>query len=668
MPIKQINTELGHSLPPEAPHNITFHIPGWDTAKALRRGDPELLSKLSSIYPRFGPWCEVRQLSTALHPLLDFPETHGLILFVRPPDPDILQTAVAFARSSHRQNKAAGTDHRIAPAELLFRAVDIPLTLPLPPPEPQQQEEEEEEADESDGVVVRLFAVGYPLARAPGAVGVWQNYGTGVSSRLAAALLPAVRAGRSRVLPWRADGASLLRLSPDGGGAGAGEGEGQAAAAVPPPEGTFLPLGKAHAALRRRIADLVANGAAAGDDGEGGEGNGQGKADGNGKKGARVTGEDVWLYPTGMAAIYRLHRALLEARGGKGTVVVLGSVFHNTWHLATENEAGMKHFGRCDPDDDVMDALEAWLEGEKAAGRKVAYVFAEFPSNPILVSVDLVRLREVTNKYSVPVVIDDTIGSFCNIDVSPFADAIVTSITKSVSGYANVMGGSVVLPPSSAHHAVLRSALAGQFRNEYFHADAARLLANTRSYVARSRILNRNALALATFLDDYRRRSRASASAETCPVAAVLYPPFTPTAANYAAVMRPHDAAVGGQQDGDGDGEGDGDGRRTTVGFEPGYGCLLAIEFVSLRVARAFYDNLSVYHGPHLGAHHTLAFPFNDAIWGTDPEAAAYLRTYGAKAEQVRVSVGLEDEQELIDTFKAALEVAEKVRQDELAE
>jgi hypothetical protein len=62
MPVKQITTALGHSLPPEAPHNITFHIPGWDTAKALRRGDPELLGKLASIYPRFGPWCEVREV------------------------------------------------------------------------------------------------------------------------------------------------------------------------------------------------------------------------------------------------------------------------------------------------------------------------------------------------------------------------------------------------------------------------------------------------------------------------------------------------------------------------------------------------------------------------------------------------------------------------------
>jgi cystathionine beta-lyase/cystathionine gamma-synthase len=166
--------------------------------------------------------------------------------------------------------------------------------------------------------------------------------------------------------------------------------------------------------------------------------------------------EDVWLYPTGMAAIYRVHQALVKVRGG-GTVVVLGSVFHNTWHLLGEREGGMKHFGRCDGGSGVMEALEEWLEGEMTAGRRVSYIFAEFPSNPILVSVDLKRLRELVSrapcsppylcldanqaqadKYDVPVVIDDTIGSFCNIDVSPVADVIMTSTTKSLSGYANV--------------------------------------------------------------------------------------------------------------------------------------------------------------------------------------------------------------------------------------
>jgi hypothetical protein len=92
MPVKQINTALGHSLPPEVPHNITFHIPGWDTAKALRRGDPELLGKLASNYPRFGPWCEVREVFT--HSLLTRSLTHHPPPLYNPlitPPPLILQ-------------------------------------------------------------------------------------------------------------------------------------------------------------------------------------------------------------------------------------------------------------------------------------------------------------------------------------------------------------------------------------------------------------------------------------------------------------------------------------------------------------------------------------------------------------------------------------------------
>jgi cystathionine beta-lyase/cystathionine gamma-synthase len=83
-------------------------------------------------------------------------------------------------------------------------------------------------------------------------------------------------------------------------------------------------------------------------------------------------------------------------------VVLLGSVFHNTYPLLEEGEGGMKHFGRCDGGSGVMEALEEWLEGEKTAGRKVGYMFAEFPSNPILVSVDLKRLRELVSRAPDP--------------------------------------------------------------------------------------------------------------------------------------------------------------------------------------------------------------------------------------------------------------------------
>jgi hypothetical protein len=274
--------------------------------------------------------------------VLSLPETHAApLLFTHP---DSFATIQQHASSPHRK-----AEHRIPLEALLFRVVDIPLSTGT-------GAGEEEDVD-----VMRLYVVAHPQGpSAPGALGVWQNYGTGISSRLAEALIPAVEKGEVKVVDWRADGTA--------------EGSVLEEASVLQDGGSKrLPLKEAHRGLRERIAGLV------------------------GGDGKTVVGEgDVFLYPTGMAAIYRLHKAMVQVRG-PATVVVLGSVFHSTYHLYEEREGGMKQFGRCDAESGVMEALESWLEGEKAAARKVGYIFVEFPSNPILVSVDLRRLREVVS-------------------------------------------------------------------------------------------------------------------------------------------------------------------------------------------------------------------------------------------------------------------------------
>jgi hypothetical protein len=241
---------------------------------------------------------------------------------------------------------------RIPPTSLTFTALDITQSLPLP--------SEPHTSTLGTGTPVRLYAVAWPLANGPGAIGIWQDFGVGISTRLAASLLPAAEKGEVSIV-WQ------------GGADGVQNGE------VPGWEG--LPLGEGHAGLRRRVAELVNHGAGAAED------------EGKGKVGE----EDVWLYPTGMAAVWRLHRALLGVRGREGKVVVIGSVFHNSFHLFEESEGGFKHFGQADGESGVMEELEKWLEGEREAGRKVAYVFVEFPSNPILVSADLRRLKEVVS-------------------------------------------------------------------------------------------------------------------------------------------------------------------------------------------------------------------------------------------------------------------------------
>lgn len=91
-----------------------------------------------------------------------------------------------------------------------------------------------------------------------------------------------------------------------------------------------------------------------------------------------------------------------------------------------------------------IDALEILLEQESAIDRNkppVSALFTEFPSNPLLRSADLTRLRALADKYDFLIVIDETIGNFMNVQVHQYADLVVSSLTKVFSGSSNVMGG-----------------------------------------------------------------------------------------------------------------------------------------------------------------------------------------------------------------------------------
>ena len=97
--------------------------------------------------------------------------------------------------------------------------------------------------------------------------------------------------------------------------------------------------------------------------------------------------------------------------------------------------------------DSDIDELEKTLAQEQAAnpGKPPALaLFTEFPSNPLLRSANLHRLRALADKYDFLIVIDDTIGNFVNVEALPQADIMVSSLSKIFSGEANVMGGRCV--------------------------------------------------------------------------------------------------------------------------------------------------------------------------------------------------------------------------------
>jgi cystathionine gamma-synthase len=85
-----------------------------------------------------------------------------------------------------------------------------------------------------------------------------------------------------------------------------------------------------------------------------------------------------------------------------------------------------------------LDRLEAQLKAQQSTSERILAVFCEFPGNPLL---DLQRLRALADTYDFAVIVDETIGCFANIQLLPWADAIVSSLTKVFSGDSNVMGG-----------------------------------------------------------------------------------------------------------------------------------------------------------------------------------------------------------------------------------
>jgi cystathionine gamma-synthase len=242
-----------------------------------------------------------------------------------------------------------------------------------------------------------------------------------------------------------------------------------------------------------------------------------------------------------------------------------------------------------------LDDLEKRLE----TGERFLALFTEFPGNPLLRSPDLERIRSLADKYDFYVVIDETVGNFLNVNVLPYSDIVVSSLTKIFSGDSNVMGGryvrsrchsisllkadSLVLNPKAKHYKELKRTWTADYEDNHWAEDSIFLERNSRDFVKRIERINTNAEAICDVLQAHPRGRR------HCPidfvhhlmtrtVKQVYYPKLSETRPLY-------------------------DKCRTANG---GYGGLLSATFHRKEDAAAFFDNLDALKGPSLGTNFTL--------------------------------------------------------------
>lgn len=317
-----------------------------------------------------------------------------------------------------------------------------------------------------------------------------------------------------------------------------------------------------------------------------------------------VAPQDVWLFPTGMAAFYTLHRALLNSFPGR-KLAQFGFPYVDSLKIAQTFGPGAHFFPRGD-DTDLAD-LAALVTDSPVCG-----IATEFPANPLLTVPDLSLLKEVAGSAGCPLIVDDTVAGSWNVDVLPSADVVWSSLTKYFSGRGDVTGGAMVVNPGGRMADRLRDALGAVYEDLLGDEDAAVLELNSRNAAERVAAISRSAQQVAEFL-------QAQPGVEH-----VYYPSITGRA-RYDAYRR----ASGG------------------------YGGLLSIVLRHPEQTTAsFFDRLEVCKGPNLGMNYTLACPFTILAHYNELDFA---ESCGVSRWLIRVSIGLEPAGELIARFGKAL-------------
>jgi len=139
-------------------------------------------------------------------------------------------------------------------------------------------------------------------------------------------------------------------------------------------------------------------------------------------------------FASGQAASMALMLALSH---GRRTIVLPRDGYYNTRELA----ARLRPHGAEPVAVDLLDLAAV----ERALGQGPAVLWAETPTNPLLRVADLARLGELAAASGAPYVVDNTVATGLLQKPLEFGALVsMYSLTKSVSGHSDVLGGALV--------------------------------------------------------------------------------------------------------------------------------------------------------------------------------------------------------------------------------
>ena len=313
-------------------------------------------------------------------------------------------------------------------------------------------------------------------------------------------------------------------------------------------------------------------------------------------------GDDALLLSSGMAAVTTV--LLARLRSGEHFILT-DNCYHSTLTFGRDYLARLGIACTLVPSGDYA-AIAAALQPN------TRLILAESPTNPFMRCVDFARLAALGREQRITTVVDTTFATPCNVRPLEYGiDLVVHSVTKYLGGHNDLMAGAVIGNGSTL--TPLRS-LQGLLGNIAAPQTAFLILRGMKTLALRVARQNANGLAVARFL-------------ETQPqVRRVWYPGLAshPDHAIATATMAGFGGVVSFEIDGDG------------------------------ARAHRFIDALRIPTiGPSLGGVESMVSPL--AVMGYANVAPEERASLGIRDELVRLCLGIEDTQDLLDDLTRAL-------------
>jgi cystathionine gamma-synthase len=328
---------------------------------------------------------------------------------------------------------------------------------------------------------------------------------------------------------------------------------------------------------------------------------------------AGVAPEQIYLTNCGMNAMDAAFRAIstLQAARGRTKWIQLGWLYLDTIAL-------LKKFSTSPGDylyaPNVFDAVALEKLFNEHPGQ-IAGIVAEVPSNPLVQTADLEGLSALARRNGALIVLDPSVSSSANVDVLPYADVVVSSLTKYFANEGDLTAGLIVVNPKCGDAEPLAPLLQSHIEPLYAR-DLARLAVEIRATSAVLTQIHENVPQVVAFLEAHPG------------VKEVYWAQHAWSRDNYRKVARSENA-VGSM-----------------------------ITFTLRGSLETFYDRLSLPKGPSFGMKTTLICPFMylahyDLV--TTPAGCAELAASGLDPDLLRLSVGIEPAEEIIGALAEAL-------------